>query len=446
MNEIDHNEKPEVYALHRDDGSWQISRRDFLKAAGIGAAVVSAGLCSGFLQPVSADEESLENICRNAPAHDKDIQGICTSADGKYLISWSRTNSGTKFKCWDFENYVLVGTHSHSRPASNSAPGFIKKKSAVTYCFDSQRDNIYYMDLPALSAGTIRSVSLKGNKTALTAVTAAKNGNIYAATDGKLLIARAKTGTDKYEKAVTLDIGKKITKCAAFDGGKKLFASFGSEGCGIVDTEDGSVSDPFPFCRDFAVLPGETAVLLAAEEEGGSSHLCLYSLTGGGLIWDCFGEHDYHKTAVTPDGAIAVLTTDLTVELRELADGSFLAEENFNNQFSFTSDIAVSGDGTKIACCYGNSILFISLPDLKLIGCPLDIKEMKDNKKGVEVIGKDVLTGKEVHYTLPCGAAVPSGAVCTCNCVAGRGGCAVNCSCNGHSSSKSYGSSYWYPN
>ena len=44
MNEQKNNEKPEIYALQQDGKNWQISRRDFLKAAGIGAAAVGAGV------------------------------------------------------------------------------------------------------------------------------------------------------------------------------------------------------------------------------------------------------------------------------------------------------------------------------------------------------------------------------------------------------------------
>ena len=33
-------EKPEVYALRQDGENWQITRRDFLKVAGVGAAAL----------------------------------------------------------------------------------------------------------------------------------------------------------------------------------------------------------------------------------------------------------------------------------------------------------------------------------------------------------------------------------------------------------------------
>ena len=72
-----------------------------------------------------------------------------------------------------------------------------------------------------------------------------------------------------------------------------------------------------------------------------------------------------------------------------------------------------------------------------------DMDEAKDNVRGIESSAKDTVTGETYTYTLPCGAALPEGAVCTCNCVTGRGGC----SCVGHSNSGGGGGShYWHPN
>ena len=51
MSGNEHKEKPEVYAIRRDGGDWQISRRDFLKAAGLGAAVMGIGMSSRFVKP-----------------------------------------------------------------------------------------------------------------------------------------------------------------------------------------------------------------------------------------------------------------------------------------------------------------------------------------------------------------------------------------------------------
>ena len=70
--------------------------------------------------------------------------------------------------------------------------------------------------------------------------------------------------------------------------------------------------------------------------------------------------------------------------------------------------MAVSPDGTKGAVGVGRSIVFYSLPDLEVIGCPMDLTVMPDNSEAVEISGVDPVTGQTVTYTLPCGAAMYS--------------------------------------
>lgn len=64
MNGQKNSEKPEVYALRQDGGNWQLSRRDFLKAAGIGASALSAGLSSG-----CAGKKPLDKVCGKTASH-----------------------------------------------------------------------------------------------------------------------------------------------------------------------------------------------------------------------------------------------------------------------------------------------------------------------------------------------------------------------------------------
>ena len=103
MSERTNREKPEVYALRQDGGTWQISRRDFLKTAGIGAAALGAGLNSRLVRP--AEAEDLSKLCKETSAHPDEIKKLMVSPDGKYLVSYSNG----MVKCWDFDNYSLLG-------------------------------------------------------------------------------------------------------------------------------------------------------------------------------------------------------------------------------------------------------------------------------------------------------------------------------------------------
>ncbi len=70
--------------------------------------------------------------------------------------------------------------------------------------------------------------------------------------------------------------------------------------------------------------------------------------------------------------------------------------------------------------------------------------DIAEGDKGVRItttVGSETVT-----WTMPCGSAIPAGAVCTCNCVSVPAACSCNvynpCSCVGHVVT----SHYWYPN
>ncbi len=49
-------------------------------------------------------------------------------------------------------------------------------------------------------------------------------------------------------------------------------------------------------------------------------------------------------------------------------------------------------------------------------------------------------------FTMPCGSKIPSGAVCTCNCVATPARAHTYCTCNKVCTCQSVGPHYWHPN
>ena len=455
MDKQMNNEKPEVYALRQEDGNWQISRRDFLKAAGVGAAAVGAGLGSGFVRPVlGASEKELQDVCDSAYSHQSKIDDLLVSADGKYLLSHSYESSGDRLKCWDFDTFVLAGWKKFKWVPYHLTTAFYNGKNCAVYV---RSRKICFVELPNVGNAKEETVDID-TKYNVIALSVASNGDIFASDDGarsesaddkRILKFVKKQGKKSFEKPAVLPSEEEIVRMTAIDCGKKLFVQYRSGECGVVDTADGSVNKfDVESIIDYAIVPGETSVLVLVGEKNVSNEYRLYSLLDGKMLWAQDSSMAFYRIAVTPDGSTAILLMESRVSLRSVSDGNLIRSENFGTiTFGASNHLAVSGDGTKLAVARSNSILFISLPDLRLLGCPVDLKEMKDNTKGVKVEGIDVVTGKKVTYTMPCGAEIPAGAVCTCNCVAGAT-CACNshksCSCNSHRSS--YSSSYWYPN
>ena len=120
------NEKPEVYALSQNDNGWQISRRDFLKAAGIGAAALGFGMSSYLVKPAFADE-SMEELCRGALSHAEPISELLLSPDGKYIIS---RDTDRKVKVWDLTPMRFLVP----QPEINPDPPYLHPDISMTAC------------------------------------------------------------------------------------------------------------------------------------------------------------------------------------------------------------------------------------------------------------------------------------------------------------------------
>ncbi len=449
-------EKPEVYALRQDGENWQLSRRNFLKAAGVGAAALGVGLNSRLAKPVYA-EESLDELCKKAPAHEagRYIQWLLTSADGKYLLSG---DDNGLLKCWDFGNYSLLSISDIMVSKIRSiTSAFIDGKSCV---FSIPATSLSYTHL---NMNTVPNLERSAKETwysdkmnSFSDFTVDSQKNVFGILEnhiyGHYKSDNSKKMLAEFEEPWS---GRSID---LIDRERKLLIASGS-GIYTLDLEDQSLKEVLKAEIILAaMLPGEARMLIC-----GQDRYALISLIDGSTIWEQtyselgMGNPELQSAAVTPDGMIGILKGTRyrnIIWLVSLADGTLIKKLDTGTENSKTdrlAPIAVAGDGSKFAIAANNSLLFISLPDLRIIGCPVDLDAMKDDKKGITVEGTDSVTGQKVTYTLPCGAAIPPGATCVCNCVAGT---IPTCSCVGNTC-KCVGNTcscvgnrghYWHPN
>ena len=110
-----------------------------------------------------------------------------------------------------------------------------------------------------------------------------------------------------------------------------------------------------------------------------------------------------------------------------------------------TSDVkalSFSPDGSVLASgSSDNTIKLWEIPSGKLITCLFDPAALEKGKEMKQYTMTNEY-GQTITYTLPCGTPIPSGAICTCNCVSGSystnnvapaggtGGGNIYCSCD----------------
>ena len=446
MSEKNSQETPEVYAIRKDDSGWQISRRDFLKAAGLGAAALSTG-CTR--------KKPLNEVCNDIPSHKSVIKGMIDSEDGKYLLS---LDSGSVIKCWDFQTKSLLG--DLKADFRSYTTGRHNGKSCLFLNAGNDKDKVYFYELP-LKAFTAAEAAVEVNAPLTlpdlysSRMVMDSEENFYATAGGAIKLYRK---ADDYQlPEVIWEPGSKkgsITDLLLFNEEKRLFVLWNlNNGFGVLDLEKKAMTyySVNGSSTGYGILPDNRHVLICIEKS-----YMLASLETRSNVWEQDapkpgGGNNYIITdaAVTPDGSSGLLV--ITYQQRcwlyliSLADGWVLASYSLGELVKSPTygGMVVSRDGKQVAVALAQSILFFSLPDLQLTGCPMDLNDAKEDLKGSEITAKDEATGETYTYTLPCGAELPAGAVCTCNCVKGRGGCA----CNSYSKSGgSSGSHYWHPN
>lgn len=447
----DEAQTPEVYAVEKDLRGWRFSRREFLAAAGATATATALAGCGGdggeiqVLDPVSRAE-----AWRAVRAHEENVRELAWSPDGTLLVSAS---SDETVKLWSMPEGTM------EKKLLNRNGGF----TALAISPDGTKM------VTGDSGGEIRVWQLPKAKSVRTLTGYWPEGTRVTRVSGLAFTPDGKHFVSGHSASTVMlwdSEDPRSDRVVKMVGPERSDLDWAHQVAGLETT-----------VSDVAVSPDGTRA--ASAELGG--YVRLWSLPGGeAAAVHSIKDGEFLAVAISPDGSILAVAgrdgkvylwpmersesirvleeqTSKVLDVAFAPDGSFLIAASGQSVYVYTSDgdlsaklegagadvtcLAVSPDGTRLAVGdVGGKIWIWSLPDGELVSALIDLKINNEDTEGIR-FSVDGADSKKVTYTLPCGAAVPAGAVCTCNCV---GGSVPNCSCVGHTASGG-GSHYWHP-
>lgn len=424
---------PQIYAVTTlETGEYRFSRRDFLRAAGIlGAAGALAG-CSGSNHPIptvpppesALNPANMESYCANYLSHTGTVKAVAVTPDGTLLIS---CGVDKLIRIWALEGEYrgrLLNTldgHEGTVNALVVMPGgdmFISggdDKIILWSLPDGRKMKTLDRAASALALSADGAVLASGREEQIA---------LWSMPDGYLLN--------------TLDAHTGGINALAFSADGTMLASAGNDLTVKLWTlpEGGRpVSSTQRRAVQALGFNGQTLLIGAdpIQQIDMIERASLPSLRVGAPVT---------AMAINADGTLlATGDEDGSIKVWTLPDGT-LQESHIARHIGSRDPVtALAFTGEKLVAVYfANAPIQVrTVQNLAFETCMIDMAALPKERHGTQV----EMEGVAGILFLPCGAAIPAGAVCTCNCVSGTA-----CGCVGYGTGRS-GSrtgAYWYPN
>jgi WD40 repeat protein len=461
--------KPEVYALKQGDQGWKVSRRDFLAASAVAAGALAAGCVPSTPAPTLTPTSSRTprptatststpsptatqtptqaptgrptiepGLCQNPIAHKGYVDILRISADGAYMVSGCKEDRTVKV--WSLPGVQLLQTMNIAAELTDLAISPDGKRMAVV----DRINTIHIYSFPEckllldiVRTGVEAPIAFDPSGSMLAAGDSDMSVKVYSPMDGSLM-----------NTFTPLNVP---LQCMAISPNGKFLAAAG------VNSMLGLWS--FPEGENINMIDNHNNIYQLAISPDGKN-LYTYEFTDQVTTWAIPGfdrldeKNSRGNLAISPDGAFLIFQAmDNSIEMWETASNQFF--KTITGHAGTVISLAISPDGSILAAGNDSGSLYLwSLPAGTLFSCPVDLSITPPDVEGVTYEATDTF-GRTVTYTLPCGAPLPEGAVCVCNCVGGSA-CAcvghVSCQCVGYSECSCVGhvveegSHYWYPN
>lgn len=221
------------------------------------------------------------------------------------------------------------------------------------------------------------------------------------------------------ELAMVLTGHQGAVRCLAVTADGMLLASGGDDGMvRLWNMYDGKALDALGFHQG-AVTDGAfiRKELLVSRDK--NKTIYVWKLKGKRLLRTLAGPwQQTSNLLIPPDGKTIVTTVGSSIQLRTVPDAELRAELRAHR--APVVSLAVSADSQILASGDRNGVVILwNLADGRCLAFLFDPRANTSKVSGVSYKVRDEATRTWITYTLPCGAPIPKGATCICNCVPG---------------------------
>lgn len=384
----------------------QTGRRGFLET-GIAANFLLALVSK--VRAQSAASPSVKSAGISGRSHIGDVWSVAFSRDGKLLASAS---SDRTLKVWSLPEGACVMT----------LRGHTESVKSVAFSPDGRLLASASLD------GTIRLWGLfeGGLSKTLSGHTDSVNSVAFEP-DGKLLASASADGT---VRLWSLPDGASLQKFRF--GQNDFFRSvvFVCNGDGLAAATDKRVqlwslskSTNGLMVKSLRGHP-DWVRSLAASQDGTQlasvgGDIRLWTLPGGATVLSVKGHTDsVNSVAFSPNGLLLASAGGYgTIRLWSLPEG--VSVLSLKGHSGSVNSITFSPDGQFLASAGADGTVRLwSISTGQLVTHLVDLAATPPNEKAASITSNSQ-SGQVITFTLPCGSPIPSGALCTCNCVPG---------------------------
>jgi WD40 repeat protein len=399
-----------------------MGRRGFLGAGATAVAVLGAlnSACSKSTPtpPTSADTKgprkdatttsSIVADCDGLIAHSEGVRALAVGPRGDFLASASGDKT---IKLWGVPDGELLRTLTSQKTTVDVLVVTPGSELLASGRADST------ITLWSLPSGKLRK-TFHGHDNSATALAASADGELLAFGTSRKTITLWTLPDNKLLRTLSGHSSPVSALVISPDG--KLLAS-GSEDKTIKlwSVPDGALLKTLEGHTNWisALVISPDGKLLASG--GDDTRIKLWRMPDGELL-KTLEEHtnSISALAISPDGKLlASGSGDQRIKLWALPDGALL--KTLRGHTNSISALVISPEGKLLASgSEDKTIKLWGLPDGEFKTCLIDLKSTPSEVRGLTYRSTNAY-GKVVTYTMPCGAPIPPGAVCTCNCVPG---------------------------